>query len=275
MKEYKFDRFYYIVDESTEHYLPEISELEVEEYNLRYKGKMLCPLCKQVQLTRVRSSTGTYLRTYPKIGHGMVKEKLCVYQCETATKREVESFFKELRNKRKISSRLDAILRILLGVKISTVKKDNGVDDFNDPLAIVKKTKNNGDVRKIIPHYSFYSWGPNIPQDDVLMIIYGKIQIKLVAVKSKKELGGDKEEAQTESKEFENSERDENTSIYIHFHDIKNGKFITSCRKPYNLNLQEGKYAVAVLGKCVKRGNYYNLWVNAPMLESMKFLPIS
>lgn len=51
-------------------------------------------------------------------------------------------------------------------------------------MLILKKKENESIERKIIPHYSFYSWGSNIPQDR-LMVIYGKVYIRLVQTKPK------------------------------------------------------------------------------------------
>ena len=40
----------------------------------------------------------------------------------------------------------------------------------------------------IIPHYSFKSWGKNIPQDQ-LLIVYGKVYIELLENKKENENG--------------------------------------------------------------------------------------
>ncbi len=39
MSDYKFDTFYYSVDNSNEHYLDEIENLSDEEFKHSYKGK--------------------------------------------------------------------------------------------------------------------------------------------------------------------------------------------------------------------------------------------
>lgn len=56
MSDYKFDTFYYIVDNSNEHYLSEIENLPDEEYARSYKGKMYCPSCRGPQLTLVKKT---------------------------------------------------------------------------------------------------------------------------------------------------------------------------------------------------------------------------
>lgn len=104
MNDYKFDRFYYSVDDSNKHYLSEIENLSDEEYEQEYKGKMHCPQCKEPQLTLVRGGDSSYLRTYPKQFHKIVDGQMCLYSFKTASKTIMEEYVQELRDKKCIGS---------------------------------------------------------------------------------------------------------------------------------------------------------------------------
>lgn len=255
MADYKFDRFYYLDDDSNDHYLSEIEKLSDDDYNAHFKGRIYCPLCKKVQLSRVITDKSVFLRTYPNQPHGLVDGDNCMYECDTASKQLVEKFITELRQKNKIKSLLKSTLRTLFKVKGSKDSGEGSSTEKKTPLLIDRKKEDGSIERKIIPHYSFYSWGPNIPQDR-LMVIYGKVYIRLVQTKSK-----DNNEEDTSYK----------PQTYIHFCNIKNKKLITSCFKPDNLEISEGNYAVAILGKCVQNGKYFNIWINSPISDSIEF----
>ena len=113
MSDYKFDRFYYSVDDSNEHYLSEIENLLDEKYEQLYKGKMYCPQCKGPQLTLVKRADSSHLRTYPNQYHEIVDGRMCPYSFKTASKTVMEYYVQELRDKKKIKSALEAIMRRL------------------------------------------------------------------------------------------------------------------------------------------------------------------
>lgn len=261
MNDYKFDRFYYSVDDSNEHYLSEIENLPDEEYEQLYKGKMYCPRCKGPQLTLVKRTDSSHLRTYPKQYHEIVDGQMCPYSFKTASKTIMEEYVQELRDEKKIKSALEAIMRRLFEPPIpkSIIPK---VSDgkTKDALLIEKEQKDKTTKRRIIPHYSFKSWGKNIPQDQ-LLIVYGKVYIEL--------------------KDTEYKDHDGNVKIqtYIQFRDIRTQKFITSCAKPQRMNISNGNYYAAILGRCyenVSNGyTYYNLRVNFPVDESILLKPFS
>ena len=112
--------------------------------------------------------------------------------------------------------------------------------------------------RNIIPHYSFKSWGMNIPQEQ-LLIVYGKVYINLKEVT------------------VLNKEGEKISKVYIHFKDIHSKELITSCIKPRSFEITEGNYYVAILGMChlkeAKGCTYYNLWVNSPVEQSIALVP--
>lgn len=113
MGDYKFDSFYYTKDESSEHYLSEIEDLSDVDFINLYKGKMLCPECKGPQLSLVKKEGVAFLRTYPNQPHVLIDGKNCTYECDTASKKVMEEYVKELRTKKKIKSLLEATMRKL------------------------------------------------------------------------------------------------------------------------------------------------------------------
>lgn len=255
MGDYKFDTFYYSVDKSNDHHLSEVEKLSDDEYTRSYKGKMYCPECKGPKLSRVKKEGTTFLRTYRDQPHVLVEGKNCMYECDTASKKVMEEYIKELREKKKIKSLLEATMRKLF-------KQDNepGVvspssgGKVTNPLLIERTQSNDTVKRNIIPHYSFKSWGKNIPQEQ-LLIVYGKVHIELKEF-SKKDNNGD-----------------EIKQTYIHFKDIHTGELRTSCLKPKALEIANGNYYAVVLGECRKNESkgyiYYNMWINFPVDESI------
>lgn len=260
MNDYKFDRFYYSVDDSNEHYLSEIENLSDEEYEQEYKGKMHCPQCKEPQLTLVRGGDSSYLRTYPKQFHKIVDGQMCLYSFKTASKTIMEEYVQELRDKKKIKSALEAVMRCLFKSPTPkhTIPKTGG--DSKDALLIEKEQKDKTIKKYIIPHYSFRSWGKNIPQNQ-LLIVYGKVYIKLKDI------------------EYKDSDGNVKIQTYIQFRDIRTKKIITSCVKPQGINISDGNYYGAVLGCCYEKVSngytYYNLRVNFPVDESVLLKPFS
>ena len=261
MNNNKFDKFFYSVDNSSEHFLSEIENLSDEEYMQSYNGKMFCPRCKGPQLSLVNRSDSSFLRTYPKQPHILIDGKLCPYAFKTASKTTMEKYVKELRDKKKIKSTLEAIMRRLMDLHIPKPTVPRTTDGTsNDPLLIEKEQKDKTIKRSVIPHFSFKTWGKNIPQDQ-LLVVYGKVHIDL--------------------KDTEYQDRDGNTRTltFIQFRDIPTNKFITSCIKPQEMNISPGNYYAAVLGCCSvneSQGHtYYNLSVNFPDTESILLKPFS
>lgn len=259
MSNYKFDQFYYSIDKSSEHYLSEIISLSDEELNLSYKGKMYCPLCKGPQLSLVKKEGKAHLRTYPKQPHIIVDQEMCMYACDTASSRIVEEYIEELRSKKKIKSLLEATMRLMLKPNIpkAPVPRNTGNTNKN-PLIIETKQISNNTKKNIVPHYSFRSWGENIPQDQ-LLIVYGKVYLEVKEIPT-------------------SGEKDENTiTTFVRFRDIKSKKLITSCIKPNDIEINNGNYYAVVLGKCKKKESkettYYNIWINSPVNESMLIKP--
>lgn len=255
MGEYKFDRFFYSEDNSNEHYLSEIEKLSDEEYVRLYKGKMYCPLCKSPQLSLVKKEGTSFLRTFPNQHHVIIENKICPYNYDTASKKAVEEYIHELREKKKIKSMLEATLRCLY--KKDTPKKiilKDAKEQKKNPLIIEKIQNNKSIKRSVIPHYSFKSWGKNIPQDQ-LLIVYGKVYVEL------------------KDTEYKDSEGNACSQTYIQFRDIRTHKFITSCVKPQTMQISPGNHYAAILGRCSvkesKGHTFYNLWVNFPVEESI------
>lgn len=256
MGDYKFDTFYYSKDKSNEHYLSEIETLSDDDYRSLYKGKMYCPWCEGPQLSLVKKVGISYLRTYPKQPHILVDGEMCPYECDTASKKVVEEYIQELRKKNKIKSLLEATMRRLFKQDIpkSVTEKFTGNQSGN-PLLIEKVQSDNTIKKNIIPHYSFKSWGKNIPQDQ-LLLVYGKVYIEL-------------KDTHTVDKEG-----NELTHTYIHFKDINKKKLITSCRKPDELEACEGYHYAVILGKCYSKTTdsghiYYNIRINFPDAHSI------
>jgi len=255
MGDYKFDTFYYSEDKSNEHYLTEIENLSDEEFNKMYRGRMHCPWCKGPQLALVKNEDKAFLRTYPKQSHLIIDEEICPYECDTASKRMVEEYIQELREKKKIKSLLEATMRRLFKQAVPQDETVNGVvTREKNPLLIEKIQDDKTIKRNIIPHYSFKSWGKNIPEEQ-LLVVYGKVHIELKEIKK----------VDKEGKEV--------TQVYIHFKDIKSQKLVTSCIKPRGMEVTEGDYCVVVLGTCHRKKSkdhtYYNLWLNTPVEESI------
>lgn len=255
MKGYKFDTFYYTVDQSSEHYLSEIENLSDEDYNASFKGKMYCPWCKGPQLSLVHSENGNFLRAYPKQKHIIVDEEFCPYEFETASNKQVNKYIQELKEKKKIKSLLESIMRKLYD--LNTPKQINKKTTSNyvpNPLLIENTDDNKSGIKKVIPHYSFKNWGKNIPQER-LLVVYGKVFITL----------------------RDNLTKTGEMQTFIHFRDISSHKLITSCKKPPKLKINEGDYYAVVLGKCQQYESnghiYYNLKLNDPKDDSILLKP--
>lgn len=263
MNDYKFDRFYYIVDKSNEHYISEIENLEDSEYTKTYKGKMYCPCCKKPQITLVKKNGSSFLRTYPNQLHGIVDGKICPYTFDTASDYTVRKYVQELKDTNKIKSMLEAAMRkLLMPTPPKTSPPDQNGEEQSDPLLIKKVKRDKTVTKNIIPHYSFKSWGKNIPQDR-LLLIYGKVYIELKEVEISRDI----------------SNKSRITKKYIHFMDMHTKKLITACQKPNLLNITNGYYSAVILGTCyskVKQGRiYYNLRVNYPDLHSIFLISLS
>ncbi len=261
MGDYKFDTFYYSVDASNEHYLSEIENLSDTEYEQLYKGKMYCPKCKNPQLTLVKRADSSFLRTYPHQLHKIIDGKMCPYSFETASKATMEGYVKELRDKKKIKSTLDAIMRCLTEPPLPKASINKFTEGSSkDALLIEKKVKNKPLKRNVIPHYSFMSWGKNIPQDQ-LLVVYGKVYVE------------------PKDSPYKDSNGNTQSQTYLQFRNIKTKKFITSCIKPSQLNCTAGEYYTVVLGRCnAKNSNghtYYNLWINYPFDVSILLKPLA
>lgn len=255
MGNYKFDKFYYSEDGSNEHYLSEIENLSDNDYQNNYKDKMYCPWCKGPQLSLVKKEGISFLRAYPKQVHILVDDEICPYEYNTASHKMVKDYIKELRSKKKIKSVLEATMRRLFRQSFprNTTPKDKDEKSTN-PLLIEKTDTNKTSTKHIIPHYSFRSWGKNMPQDQ-LLIVYGKVYIELKETQATDKAGNKVHQT------------------YIHFKDIHSKRLITSCKKPDELDISAGYYYAVVLGKCYsntyKEQTYYNLRVNYPAAESI------
>ena len=154
MGDYKFDTFYYSVDKSNDHHLSEVEKLSDDEYTRSYKGKMYCPECKGPKLSRVKKEGTTFLRTYRDQPHVLVEGKSCMYECDTASKKVMEEYIKELREKKKIKSLLEATMRKLFkqDTESGVVAPGSGGKAVN-PLLIERTQSNDTVKRNIIPHY--------------------------------------------------------------------------------------------------------------------------
>lgn len=255
MGDYKFDTFYYSEDKSIEHHLSEVENLSDAEFRRLYKWKMYCPECKGPQLSRVKKEGTTFLRTCRNQPHVLIEGNSCMYECDTASKKVMEEYIKKLREKNKIKSLLEATMRKFFKQDTELdVVSSSSEDKGTNPLLIERIQSNDTVKRNIVPHYSFKSWGKNIPQEQ-LLIVYGKVYIELKEI-SKKDKNG--EEIQ---------------QTYIHFKDIHTKELRTSCLKPQTLDIVNGNYYAVILGECRKnesRGyTYYNLWINFPIDESI------
>lgn len=246
--ELKFDSFYYS-DDNQIHFLSEIVSIDDEKLNDKYKGKMYCPLCKAVQLSLSHGAKTTFLRTYPKQTHGFVNGSPCLYSYKEASSRTVNIYIDELRDKKKIKSLLNSTLRYLLNDKTKLAATNNQKNATFNPLIIEPAKKIKNKERTVIPHYSFKSWGVSVP-DDRLVIIYGKVKIVV-----KESATGD--------------------YAYLHFKTIDSDKFITSCLKPKNVEITDGLYYVALLGKRHENKGFQNIILNKPESESITILAFS
>lgn len=259
MGDYKFDKFYYTEDESNEHYLSEIEGLSEADFIRSYKGKMRCPNCKGPQLSLVKKEGTIFLRTYPKQPHEFVDGEMCIYKNDTVSKKVMEEYVKELREKKKIKSLLEATMRKLFKQDAGTgISPEINESKSRNPLLIEKIQHDSTVKRSIVPHYSFKSWGKNIPQER-LLVVYGKVYIELKEI-SKKDENGEKLK-----------------QVYIHFKDMQTRKLITSCLKPQTLEIGNGNYYAVILGECRKNESkgytYYNMWINYPVNESILLVP--
>ncbi len=245
----KYDKFYYVDDKSSKHLVNEIFVLKDEEYYEKYKDRIYCPSCEKVKLALTHRNDYKYLKGYPKHLHDLE----CPYNFDIAENKVIEKYVNKLRNKGKIKSLLDSVVRLLLFPKLP---RHNDVDknDFKEPL-FINTTKNKKTVtKKRIPHYSFKSWGANIPQNQ-LFVFYGKVHI-----------------SQFVNKNIE----------YLHIKDIKTSNIITSCIKPNNIIICDGDYNLVALGKCIphkkEKDNdtkiYYNLQLNEPIESAISLVEI-
>lgn len=259
MRDYKFDTFYYSEDKSNEHHLSEIENLSDDDFICSYKGKMYCPKCKGPQLSLVKKEEKTFLRTYPNQAHVLVDGEMCIYEYNTASKKVMEEYVKELREKKKIKSLLETTMRKLFKQDIEPSIAPRTIGDKPDNPLLIKRRQSDNTVKKnIIPHYSFKTWGKNIPQEQ-LLIVYGKVYIELKEIKKEDKDGG------------------EIKQTYIHFKDMHKRKLITSCLKPQTLEVVDGNYYVVILGECRKKESngytYYNMWINSPVEQSILIKP--
>lgn len=261
MSDYKFDTFYYLKDKSNEHYLAEIETLDDNAYVETYKGKIYCPYCKVPQLSLVKKNGISFLRTYPNQMHSTVNGKMCPYTFDTASNSTMKRYIEELRARNRIQSMLEAVMRKLLMPKVPKDVFPQEDKEFEEPLLISRTQPNKTVTKNIIPHYSFKSWGKNIPQDR-LLIVYGKVYIELHEVEKKKD------------------KNDEGKVTYIHFKDKETKKLITSCLKIDHIEIHDGEYYVTALGRCEARTDqnqkhtYYNLLINSPNEPSILFKPV-
>lgn len=248
MDEFKYDKFYYSEDKSDEHYLSEITNLSQTEYDEKYRDKMYCPLCKTPQIGLVHRNGKIFLRKYQTQPHGNIEGEACDYSYESAPKKIVEKYVTDLRNKKKTKSLLESIMRRLFNKKSNRGSNGQIIEQASDNPFLIKSVKSESTHTYLFPRCNFNSWGEHIPENQFL-IIYGKVYVELYPTK------------------------DENT--YIHFKNIKSKKFITSCRKPNNLNLSEGNYCAVILGKCVlnkgKNRTYPNIVIDYSIEDSMLF----
>lgn len=256
MSDYKFDTFYYSKDKSNEHYLAEIEALDDNVYVETYKGKIYCPYCKTPQLSLVKKNGISFLRTYPNQMHSTVNGKMCPYTFDTASNSTMKRYIEELRARNRIQSMLEAVMRKLLMPKVPKDVFPQEDKEFEEPLLISRTQPNKTVTKNIIPHYSFKSWGKNIPQDR-LLIVYGKVYIELQEVEIKKKISDTKIDAGEEKIR----------KTYIRFKDMNTKRVITSCRKPDQLTLSNGYYYAVVLGTCHQNvteegATYYNLRIN-------------
>lgn len=112
-KEIKFDRFYYSVDGTADHYLVDLLELSDKEIESLYRGKMFCPECQQVQLDLVRNKS-CYLRSRKEQKHIMPDGKACIYSYEPASKTTVNRYIKNLNDQGRVKILLESVMRNLL-----------------------------------------------------------------------------------------------------------------------------------------------------------------
>lgn len=208
----------------------------------------------------VRKPDTSFLRTYPCQPHEIIEGKICPYAFETASKATMTEYIQKLRNKKKIKSLLDAVMRQLFETPTQKTISTTTERTPTNALLIEKKQKDKTIKMNVIPHYNFKSWGKNIPQDQ-LLIIYGKVYIEFKNI------------------EYKNSDGTICLQTYMHFKDILTQRFITSCIKPRNMRIPSGNYYVAILGRCyakeAKGHTYYNLRVNFPVEESILLKPFS
>lgn len=252
-KEFKFDRFYYSVDGTTDHYLKDLRKLSDDVLKKDYSGKMYCPECKRVQLSFVHRGEG-HLQSFPNQEHKLDDGKECMYAYEEAPQNVINTYVQKLQNSQKVRSLLESALRKLDNQHIAkaAVSKDSGSDDEN--MLIISEKKANDTKKYVFPHISFKNWGPDVPTKH-LVILYGTVNVK-------------------------NYTPNNSENKFLHFYDEQNSKkLIASCYRPKDISISDGKYKVVMLGTCSpvegKGKTFYNIKLNYPQSKALLFETVS
>lgn len=247
MSNYKFDQFYYSNDKDV-HPLCDISDLSDAKYAMDYADKIYCPLCHIPKLARVNKNGKVFLRAYPKQHHGEIDGEICMYEHDTAPQKAVTTHIENLHDQRRLQQSLETVIRMMLRKPGNTGSPLPVTTVTNSNPLVIHRNRGQENITEVIPHYSILNWGPNIPQDQLLVAYAKRIYIYVYTPPKSFNVSGGNEQSEEKA-----------TATYWRFY--KNDKMkgiLSSMRKPDKIDIESGYYCFAAAGYCVANKNYYN-----------------
>lgn len=246
---FKYDSFYYSIDNRDEKPLDEVVDSSDREYAEKYRNNIFCPFCHSVSLSLVRSKS-SFLREFPNQEHSVIDGQQCPYSLEVAKPKQTNDYINSLPVK-DVNRKLDATLRWLFLKDIKPAKKSPAITSSKPKLenTLLTFTTPNTNRHLQTPKYSLLHWGKNTPVNTPL-ITYGKVYLQIISRKQK--LPDGSEHA-------------------IYFLDVRkdtHSKSITSIYFKNDPQFQDGIYYVVAYCECRPRQEnnrtYYNLYLVNP-----------
>ena len=254
---FKYDSFYYSIDNRDNHSLDEVTNLSDKVYTEKYRNNIFCPFCHSVSLSLVRGKS-SFLREYPNQEHPVIDGQPCPYSFEVAKPKQMYDYINSLPVK-DVNRKLDSTLRWLFSKDIKSSRNQSvlpcSTPKFENTLLSFTTINTNRHLQ--IPKYSLLHWGRNTPVNTPL-IAYGKVYLKII----------NRKQTQSDGSEYT-----------INFLDVRkdaHSKSITSIYFKNDHQFQEGLYYVVAYCECrpsqVKNTTYYNLHLIDP--SYLKFTKI-
>jgi len=103
---FKYDSFYYSIDNRDDHPLDEVVDSSDREYAEKYRNNIFCPFCHSVSLSLVRSKS-SFLREFPNQEHSVIDGQQCPYSLEVAKPKQTNDYINSLPVK-DVNRKLDA-----------------------------------------------------------------------------------------------------------------------------------------------------------------------